>query len=345
MLALVWHQRGNVQVENVANPPRPGPTELQLRVLACGICGTDVEEVVHGPIFISGGSRSLYGIPPPIILGHEVIGIVVAVGADLDPRMLGKRVAVDGLVSCGACRYCLKHRMNLCERLGSVGLSLHGGMAEFMNAPGFSCVEIGSATPDKVAVLAEPLAVGVRALRRARFQQGDRVAVIGGGAVGLLVAQAANSKGAGEVIIVEPNEWRRIVAHAIGVARCVTPSNSIGIDADIVIECSGTEQGVKAALAASAKGARIVFVGLAKSNLPIEPLQLVSSEFELIGSLSHIYDQDFVEAVSLLNQGNIKADAMVTESTDLNTVAEYLLNENRRRENIVKLVWRVPFAQ
>jgi (R,R)-butanediol dehydrogenase/meso-butanediol dehydrogenase/diacetyl reductase len=300
-------------------------------VLWCGICGTDYEEYRDGPIFIPTDPHPLTGASAPLTLGHEVCGVVtqVPVNSRLVP---GTRVAVDGLSFCGDCRNCRRHRVTLCDRLGSIGLMTDGGLAELVNVPEAGCIPIPDELPSDAAALAETLAVGVRALRRSRLIPGERVAVVGAGAVGLLAAQAARAMGAAWVSVCDPSLARQAIALAIGADEAVGPEALDGLDADVVIECAGSASSLIGAVAAAAPAGRIVLLGISNATVPIDVMTLVGGERELLGSLSHVYDEDFTEAVRMLTQGSVVADQVITARIPLSAALEHGLRAFERRD-------------
>ncbi|MCU1658786.1 MAG: theronine dehydrogenase-like Zn-dependent dehydrogenase, partial [Pseudonocardiales bacterium] len=216
MKALRWHGRQDVRLDDVPVPQDARPGQALIRVLACGICGTDVEEWRSGPVFIPTQPHPLTGRQAPITLGHEVVGIVEALGVREDHIEIGDVVAVDGLSGCGECRWCREDRIVLCEQLAAIGLMSDGGLAEYCVVPARGCFRLPPEIDSGSAALTETLAVGVRALRRGRLAAGERVVVTGAGAAGLLAAQAARALGASDVTIVEPERMRRGVAASLG---------------------------------------------------------------------------------------------------------------------------------
>jgi (R,R)-butanediol dehydrogenase/meso-butanediol dehydrogenase/diacetyl reductase len=305
MRALRWHGRLDVRVDEVEPPGPPAAADAQVRVLCCGICGTDTEEFKEGPLFIPTQPHPLTGRAPPITLGHEVCGEVVAAGPAADQSLVGRLVAVDGIISCGTCWACKEHRVNLCAQLASIGFSADGGLAPLLNAPARGCIPLREDIAAEVGVLAEPLAVAVRALRRGRFVRGERVAVVGGGAVGQLAAQASLALGAREVVLAEPDPARRASAADAGVPVVVHPGEVGDVGADVVVECSGSPGGVATSISAARATGRVVLLGIAPSSAPLPVLRLVRHEQEIIGSLSHVYDEDFAAAVDLINDGEV----------------------------------------
>jgi (R,R)-butanediol dehydrogenase/meso-butanediol dehydrogenase/diacetyl reductase len=318
MLAVRWHARGDVRVEEVPPPAPPGPGELQLQVRWCGICGTDLEEWLSGPVFIPADApHPVTGARAPLVLGHEFAGVVVAVGAGVTGPLPGQRVAVDTIVSCGSCHWCQRGEVTRCPALGALGLHGDGGLAELCNAPARMCLPVPDTVADDAAALAEPLAVAVRALRRGGLRPGERVAVVGAGAVGLMAVQAAAAFGAGSVAAVEPLPQRRALAVCLGAGRAVPPDDAGALEADVAVECAGTPSAIQTALQALRSGGRAVLLGIVTEPAPIAPMDLVRGEKSLIGSLSHVWDEDFREALQLLGRGVVQAGPLITDRIPL----------------------------
>ena len=318
MRAVRWHGRGDVRVEEVPPPAPPGPGEVQLAVRWCGICGTDLEEWLSGPVFIPVSvPHPLTGARAPLVLGHEFAGVVVAAGAGVTGLLPGQRVAVDTIVSCGSCHWCQRGQVTRCPALGALGLHGDGGLAELCNAPARMCLPVPDTVADDEAALAEPLAVAVRALRRGGLRPGERVAVVGAGTVGLMAVQAAAASGAGSVTVVEPLAERRALAVGLGAGRAVPPGDAAALEADVAVECAGTPGAIQTALRALRSGGRAVLLGIVTESEPVAPMDLVRGEKSLIGSLSHVWDEDFREALQLLGRGAVQAAPLITDRIPL----------------------------
>ena len=340
MLALRWHGRGDVRLEQVEGPPPPGPGEVQLRILWCGICGTDVEEYRSGPIFIpTERPHPLTGRSAPLTLGHEFCGEVVAVGPGVDRYEYGDRVAADTLIFCGECYWCKRHQVVLCQKLAALGLMADGGLAELCNAPAYTCRAVPDAMSSEAAALAETLAVAVRALRRGRLRTGERVAVVGAGAVGLMTLQAAVAGGASTVSVIEPLPGRRRLASALGAEKTYAPEEATEIGADLVVECSGGTHAIETAIRAARKGGRVVLVGIYGHPSEVDFLQVVAAEKEIIGSMSHVYDEDFDASLALLGRGAVRAEPLVSDRIPLDRALDdgilALLNEPQQHLKIL----------
>jgi (R,R)-butanediol dehydrogenase/meso-butanediol dehydrogenase/diacetyl reductase len=318
MLALRWHARGDVRLDDIPPPPPPGPGEVQLRVAWCGICGTDVEEYRTGPVFVPVGTPNpLTGRAAPLTLGHEFAGAVVAVGAGVAATRVGDRVAADTLIFCGECYWCRRHQVTRCDRLAALGLMADGGLAELCNAPAHTLLPLPAGVSDEAGALAETLAVAVRALRRGRLSVGERVAVIGAGAIGLMAVQAALAAGATAVDVLEPSPARRQLAVDLGADAAHPPDGGPELGADLVLECSGSAAAVATAIRAARKGGRVVLVGIYGEPSTVRFLDVVAAEKELIGSLSHVYDEDFAAALTLLGRGAVRAEPLISDRVPL----------------------------
>jgi (R,R)-butanediol dehydrogenase/meso-butanediol dehydrogenase/diacetyl reductase len=320
MKALRWHGRRDVRLDDVRRPDAPTGAQLELAVSWCGICATDVEEWQHGPIFVPTQPNPLTGAQAPLTLGHEIVGEVVRIGEAVENFAVGDRVAVDGLMGCGLCEACRADRVMLCPSLAAVGLMADGGLAEYVLVSEDVCEPVPAGVEDEAAALAETLAVGVRALNRGCLAEKDRVLVVGGGAIGLLAAQAARAMGAREVAVVEPLDSRRAIAEGLGLTT--VPALEPDHLADLVLECSGRSHVVRDAIRATAPAGRLVLVGIYSDPVEVNPLDLVRSERSIIGTLSHRRAVDFRAALDLLAEGAVDASAVISDRISLDSVIE-----------------------
>ncbi len=315
MKALRWHGRGDIRLDEIAPPGNPKEFEIQIKVLFCGICGTDIEEWRSGPHLIN---------KSPIILGHEISGQVVQVGRKVNGFEVGDRVGVDGLSGCGACEFCLQNKVNLCSELSAVGLMSDGGLTEFLNLDSNLCIKIPDSAPAETGALAETLSVGIRALKRARFLSGESVTIIGAGAVGLLAAQAAAALGACQVIIYEMNEIKRSTARKLGFEHTYHPDQftNNSIFTDISIDCSGSRDGVDLSINSVRPAGRVVLLAISTNNPELNTLEIVSKEKEIIGSLSHIKNTDYSEAIDMIASRKVDIENIISEKIPLDLAIE-----------------------
>lgn len=324
MQAVRWHGRRDIRVDEVEEPGRPPAGWVKLRVDACGICGTDVEEYCEGPLAIPLEPNPLSGRCAPLTLGHEAVGVVeeAGEGVDLEP---GTRVAVEGNMSCGTCFWCLGGTYALCPTLSTLGQQADGGLAERMLAPAYLCAPYSPSLSAETAALAEPLAVAVRAVQRAGIGPGSTVGVIGAGSIGLLTVQAARIAGAETVVAVEQHEHRRRLALLLGADAAIAPDEAEeaadqltgGIRFDATIEAAGNARAARTSIDLARRGGRAVLLGVYDDAIEIPMLSFLLAEKEIFASLSHTHDGDFPEAVRLLGEGSVDVAPLVSDRISL----------------------------
>jgi (R,R)-butanediol dehydrogenase/meso-butanediol dehydrogenase/diacetyl reductase len=200
-----------------------------------------------------------------------------------------------------------------------LGLHDDGGLAEKILAPAFMCLPYANSVADHHAALAEPLAVAVRAVRRAGIGIGDTVAIVGAGSIGLLLIQVAKIAGAARVFCVEPNELQRTLAEKLGADVAVPPKDIAEIirlndDAgpSIVIEAAGSQAAMRTAAALTGPSGTTVLLGVVRDPTTFDVLNLLIGEKQIVTSLSHTYNTDFAAAVSLLDSGKLVLDPLLT---------------------------------
>lgn len=348
MKAALYYKRHDIRVEEFPDPI-PGPEDVILKVEYCGICGTDLEEYRHGPIFIPMETPNpLTGVKAPLVLGHEFIGEVVEVGNKVSKYKVGDRLAPDVLLYCGECYWCKRHQVTLCDQMAALGLMGHGGLAQYCKAPVSMCIKVPNTLRSDHAALAEPLSVAVRAVRKGRIQLGDVVAIFGGGTIGLLALQVARHAGAAAVYLVEPDPYRRKLAMQLGAAGVIDPQEGGAVEqllaitcigADVTIEATGVPAVVPQAIEATRKAGRVVLVGLPTGPSSFNFLAVVATEKEIVGSLSHVYDEDFWAAIRMLADGRIEVDALISDRIPLDDLVARGLNRlGEGRADVLKIL-------
>ena len=320
MKAIVWHARNDVRLDDVDDARPPGPGEIRARVECCGICGTDVEEWRHGPVWIPEREpHPVTGRLAPLTLGHEIAARAVDVGNSGNGFSEGDLIAIEGVFGCGECWWCVRHQANLCPNLANVGLHFDGGLAELITIPAAVCAKVPEGVRPEDAALAEPVSVAIRAVRRSRLSIGESAAVFGAGMIGLATVVAANAAGASTVVVIEPDSRRRELAIGLGATSALAPDDgwietlrefSGGRGPDVCVDAAGTAGTGPAAVAASRRGGRTVIVGLANEASSLRFSTIAAGEKEVLGSLSHVIDEDFTPAVGLLASGAISAKAV-----------------------------------
>jgi (R,R)-butanediol dehydrogenase/meso-butanediol dehydrogenase/diacetyl reductase len=329
MKAAVYHGQRDIRVETVPDPT-PGPGEMVIRVGACGICGTDLEEYTVGPLFIPKDEpHPLTGRKLPLVMGHEFAGEVVEVGKDVTRCKVGDRVGPDVLITCGECYWCKRHQVALCPNQAALGLAADGGLAEYCVVPEFMCISLPNGMAWEAGAIAEPVSVTVRAVRRGRVTVGEKVAIFGGGTIGQLTLQMAQVAGASEVYVIEPLANRRSLAERFGATAYFDPREGDPVEwlrdqtcigPDVVIEAAGAPVAAPTAIDAVRPGGRVVLVGIPTGSVDFNFLRVVMGEKEVLGSISHVYDEDYLNAVRLLGEGRIDYAPLITRRIPLDDV-------------------------
>lgn len=309
MKAAVYHAPGDVRIETV---PTPVPTHDQvlLKVLRSGMCGTDASEYKSGPkIFPTQNKHAVSGHLGPMILGHEFIGEIVGLGDSVTDFKVGQVVASGAGASCGECRRCKEGRTNLCATYVTSGLNRDGGMAEFVAVEAQTLALVPEGLSLDAAGLAQPLAVGIHAARRAEVQPGDKVLLIGAGAIGTFVLSGLKSLVDAEVTVVDFAGERLERAKRLGADRVVGVSETsdeelrelFPLGADVVIEASGAPGQMQKALKLTKRGGTLLQVGLPSKPQEIEVHPMVMSEISIRTTLAHVCSQDLAPALEILN--------------------------------------------
>jgi 2-desacetyl-2-hydroxyethyl bacteriochlorophyllide A dehydrogenase len=317
MQAAVLHGPREIRIETRA-PLTPGAGEAVVQVFASGLCGTDFR--------IWNGDRA---VRYPLIMGHEFIGKVVAVGPDVQTLEPGQKVAVEPNFSCSTCPLCCEGNRNLCLSRTAIGIDVNGGFAEQACLPARCCWPAPAEMSDDQLLLAEPLAVVVRAVARGEARPGESVAVLGVGALGLLAIQVLKAKGL-RVLAVGRTGHREHLARALGADGFTTSGASGATEAarafsgregvDLVIETAGTGAAVEQALELARPGGRVALTGLPHEASTVNFFGVVRRELRIIGSM--IYQQEFPEAIRLLSTGAVTVDRLLTHRFPLARIQE-----------------------
>lgn len=346
MKALRWHGRKDVRIDEVSEPTAV-PDEVVIRVATCGICGSDLHEYLHGPLYIPKAAHPLTGMVPPVTLGHEFCGRIVEVGAGVETVRTGDRVTVNPCLLCGECAWCRRGQSNYCAKLGSVGLSRDGGLAPLVAVPAYCCHVLPPEVDDQRGALVEPLAVVVHAHRRARLTADERIAVVGAGPIGLLLLQVLKAKGSAWVVVIEPREERRRLAHDLGADAVLDPDAQDPVRAvaqmtedervGVAFECAGSAAPFATALRVAGKGGRVVVIGLIAEMVQTSLLGFLAHEKEIIGSSAYV--DEFPEAIGLLSEGRILIDPLITACVPLeDSLTKGIEALFRREEGHVKVL-------
>lgn len=303
--------------------PHAGPGELVLRNQVCGVCGTDVH-IYHG----EPGSAD---VNPPVVLGHEYSGEVVEVGEGVTGFAVGDHVTVDPNIYCGHCAYCQNGKKQLCPSMEAIGVTRDGGFAQYSLIPAAQAFKLEPTVPWEAAAMAEPLACCLHGIDLAGIQVGDKVCVVGGGAIGLLMVQLAKLSGASQIVLSEPNEKRRQVGLQLGANAAIDPTRPdaqeafaqvLGGGANVVIECVGNVPAVKSAFQFAGKGATVLLFSVPKVDATFDlPLfDVYKKELTIKGSF--VNPDTHARAVALINSGKVDFGPIITHRFTLDQLPE-----------------------
>jgi 2-desacetyl-2-hydroxyethyl bacteriochlorophyllide A dehydrogenase len=311
---------GRIVVEEI-DRPEPGPGEVVVRVGACGICGSDLHWY-HDQMML-----------PAACPGHEIAGTVAMAGGGVTALREGDRVSLEGIASCGECRYCLAGTYHYCPRIGIIGMTIPGGYAEYVKIPARHCFAVGDMDL-ATASLSEPLGVAVHGVRIAGLGIGQRVLVLGAGTIGLMAVVAARAGGAGEILVTARRPQQQAAARALGADRVFSDGDEGALfeaasesPIDLVIESvGGTASTLDTAVAVCRPGGTICLLGVYTTSIAFPALFTVAKELTIKGSF--VYNRvgsraDFDVVTDLLRrQGARLAQTMMTHSFPLERIAE-----------------------
>ncbi len=314
MKALVKYGKGieNIGIKDVPVPvPKQG--EVRIKVNKAGICGTDIH------IY-----NDRYAINPPVILGHELSGVVDALGENVSGFCAGQRVISETYYyTCGVCNYCKTGKRNLCLSRLSIGSLVNGAFAEYVVVPAHNLHVIPDNVSFEQAALTEPLACCCQTvLEKAQLIAGENVLLTGPGPIGSLCLQLVKLAGCKCIIVgTSRGEERRETAKTLGadLVLCASDEGLLetvieaydGIGPDTVIECSGSEDAIRLGMNAIKKGGRFVQMAFAKGDIQMNINQVAQKEITLIGSFAQKW-QWWEKSLRLLADGSIKAKPVIS---------------------------------
>jgi 2-desacetyl-2-hydroxyethyl bacteriochlorophyllide A dehydrogenase len=306
MKALVWRGPRDLRIQEVPDLT-PQEHEVLLRVDVVGICGSELSGYL--------GESSLRR--PPLIMGHEFCGTVVALGPDVGGVAVGDHVGVNPAISDGLCPLCRIGRQNLCLARTIIGVHRPGAFADYVVAPARACHSIPADLDHSGGALIEPVACAVRVIEVGRVSLGDRVLVIGAGSVGLTIIQAARTAGAECVIATDTNPRRLTMARSVGASEVIEPSEgpvdeqvrqlTAGLGCDLAVDAVGLALTRRQAIASVRRGGRVIFFGLHEDETEIPGNVIVRSEIELLGAFTYTL-ANFETAVAMVTRGSALPD-------------------------------------
>ncbi|HEY5201532.1 MAG TPA: alcohol dehydrogenase catalytic domain-containing protein [Acidothermaceae bacterium] len=314
MLTAAYVGNRTIELQKArALPPARG--QVRIHVAFVGVCGTDLH-IVHGSM-----DRRVH---VPLIFGHEMSGTIDEVGGGVDGWATGDKVTVMPLVWDDTCPACRAGNRHICQNLNFVGIDSPGALQPLWNLPASTLVRVPQHTGLRDAALVEPVAVAVHDVRRGRVSAGDKIVVVGGGPIGLIIATVARHVG-GEVAVVELDPTRRALAAELGFTA-LHPEDfddpawldewTGGAGADVVFEVSGAAAGIALALPLAKVRGTIVVVGIHPEPRGVDLQRIFWRELTIVGA--RVYERtDFEAAVELVSSGVIPTRALITHVVPL----------------------------
>jgi L-iditol 2-dehydrogenase len=305
--------------------PTPGSGEVLLRVLACGICGSDLH------ILRNGWTQAAPG--------HEIAGIVESVGPGVDAIQPGMRLCAECFQRCGQCTSCLDGAASVCEAFEYIG----GALAEYAVVRVEMLHSVDEEMSDVETAMVEPLAVAVHALRRAEMDAGATVGIIGGGTIGLLCAATARAWGAQAVALVAKHPHQKTAAFDMGAmtgdGKPADVLRMVGSPLDIAVDAAAQGTSFSTALAAVRPRGTVVIVGEPARPALAALAPLVHSEIQVVGSFCYA-PEDFTEAIRLIAQRQIDVARLVTHEFPLSDVTEAFATASDKTTGAIKVLVR-----
>lgn len=319
MQAAVFKGSGILELEDVPEPVVEADDDVIIDVEACGICGTDLQ---------------ILNVPPGhpadagVVMGHEFIGRVRAVGANADGLAVGQRVTVDPDPKCGVCGPCRAGRPASCENVHALGIFRDGALARSVKVPARAVFRLSDDPPARVAALIEPLACVVNGVNKANPRPGETAIIFGAGAIGCLFLAMFKAAGAAPVIVVEPQAARSAVATAVGADAVVHPNELaerrielLPDGADVLVDAVGSQ--FATAIDHAALGGRIVLFGQNQTARPaIQQYTITERSLSVLGS--YVTAFTFPTAIRLVEGGSLPLDPIVTHVLPLDRVNDGL---------------------
>lgn len=339
MKASVYYNKHDIRYEEI-DIPKIGDDDVLIKMKSCGLCGTDIHKALH---------QTVTG---PVVLGHEVAGVVVKTGRNVIKFKEGDRIVTAIHVPCFTCHYCERGHFTLCEQFKKTNIE-PGGFSEYIRLPELHVKHLThKLTPEvtwKQAAMVEPVACCLHGLKSANIHPGDTVLVLGSGTIGLVSAQIAVMKSALNTIVTDISNFKLGLAKKVGITHIINSlevnveekvaelTNNLG--PDIIVIAAGVPSLFAQAVNMVRRGGKvIVFTPFDKDNMvTIDAARFFKDEISVIGSYS-LTPYEMVEATQIICQGRINVDDMITHAFPLNQFNDAMALANDSNNQFLKII-------
>lgn len=329
MMRAILKAKPERGVEYRTDYPEPAVDagQVKIRIAAASVCGTDRELYEFSPM------ARAFNLNIPVVLGHECAGTVMEVGPGVESLRVGDTVALESHVACWNCYPCKTGDAHNCLNMELLGLHLDGGFAERLVVPATACFKLPEGFPLEQGALLEPAGVAMHAIQRSKVDMsGADVLITGGGPVGLFIAAIAKALGAGQVVVVEPNEYRRGLIDDLG-ATSVTPTDDVAgicrelsgpkVGFDVAFDASGVPAALASLFEAVRKEATVVAVGIPGRSLELDvAAYLIKKGLTFTGSFGRSLWGTWDQIAELVAGGKLDLSSFVTHRLPLSAMDE-----------------------
>lgn len=300
--------------------PQIGAHDVLVKVRKAGICGTDRGIYEWGPW---AKNRVKVGI----IIGHEVMGTIAAVGAGVESLRIGQRVSVEGHLGCGACQPCRTGNGHVCDKVKIIGIDRDGTFAEYLAVPAYNIWPLNDAIPDNVAAIMDPLGNAVHTVMAAGVS-GKSVLITGVGIIGLMAVAVAKAAGAARLIAADVDEHRLAVARRLGADECIISKGdkwvdevrrmTHGLGPEVVCEMSGAHGAIRGALAAMRNCGTMAILGIPKDDVPVNfSDHVIFKGARILGINGRKMFETWYQAEDLILSGKVDMGPIITHEIPL----------------------------
>lgn len=339
MLQQVMTAPGEITFRQIP-VPKAGEGQILIRIRMIGICGSDIH-VYHGK-----HPFTTY----PVTQGHEVSGEIVALGQGVEGFRLGQKVTVEPQVFCGKCHPCTHGKYNLCEELKVMGFQTTGVASTYFAVDASKVTPLPESLSFEEGAMIEPLAVAVHAVRRFGEVEGKKVAVLGAGPIGNLVAQSAKALGAETVMVTDVSDYRLEMAKRCGadvtvntaredfgqaMVRCMGPDK-----ADVIYDCAGSNVTMNQAIRCARKGSVIILVAVFADMATVDLAVLNDHELDLNTTMMYRHE-DYVTAIELVEQGKVQLRPLMSRTFPFRQFKQAYEYIDANRETSMKILVNV----